>query len=70
MSFDDRDQHGRARFEAFLNGPRHHKAKDKPEHDDDTVLDGEEALGPPDWHVQGKSAPHGWKAVGDSFVEE
>lgn len=36
----------------------------------DEFADREGELGPPDWHKQGRNAPHGWKQVGDTFVEE
>jgi hypothetical protein len=72
---DDFDSHGaEQRMQAFLAKPEHKaKAHGKPEHVEDDVaaaIEAEKHLGPPDWVLAKRDAPHGWHKAGDTFEED
>ena len=69
---DERDAAEQS-FGAFLRAPGHDKPKDHSHvrpNDPVTKAHVEADDIEPDWHKHGRTAPPGWKAVGDTFVEE
>jgi hypothetical protein len=61
------------RFRELLEQEEHrHPKPGKKEHQSDEIDAGKagDASDEPEWHKQGRKAPHGWKQAGDTFVEE
>lgn len=54
-------------FDDALTDPKHHDPRPGQTTQNDPIDDREGELGPPDWHKEGRKAPHGWKQVGDTF---